>query len=70
MTRVNANAIVTNYWKSGRWDERIPAAMQELGIELDTLDRCRKAAKRVEGSLGRKIIFTPMGGKNRRRSAN
>lgn len=70
MTKIDANAIVTNYWTSGRWDARVPDAMSVLGIQLDTLDRCRKAAKRVERTLGRNIIATPMGGKNRRRSAN
>lgn len=69
MTKIDANAIVSNYWTSGRWDDRVPSAMQELGIELGTLDHCRKAAKRVEGKLGRGIITTPMGGKTRR-SAN
>lgn len=69
MTKIDANAIVTNYWTSGRWDARVPDAMKELGIEPGTLDRCRQAAKRVERSLGRGIITTPMGGKNRH-SAN
>ncbi|MFO0764783.1 MAG: hypothetical protein U0487_01930 [Patescibacteria group bacterium] len=67
MTKIDANAIITNYWTTNRWDDRVPAAMKELGIELGTLDRCRKAAKRVEGSLGRGIITIPTGGQRPRR---